>query len=355
MTEEERNERWAVYGGCREASTPEDPDEIGRLTTRRAHRGRPQAVRAGVPGGDTVREWSAPPDRAGSRRPKSVYEVLSRSSVSAEGVQVVSRRFPPGEYERPTSQWHLLALRPSGPDRRVWRLDGLTLEGTTGPDDVGVVAAGRPLTFEVRATIEVLSVVLHEGFVRRIAERAGVDPGRVEVLGGPSADDPQLARLVRSFLPEMGGGGLGGELHAEDVASQLAVHLLRRHSSLGRRHKREVARASAGPVPKRAISRALDYVNDNLAGRLSLKELAGAAGYSPNHFTKLFKDATGLPPHRYVVGRRVEMARSLLEGTELSLAEVARMSGFASQSHMGRAVKALTGATPARLRRESRR
>jgi AraC-like DNA-binding protein len=69
---------------------------------------------------------------------------------------------------------------------------------------------------------------------------------------------------------------------------------------MGDRDK-EVARGPAGLVQKRAISRALEYVQDNLAGNLSLQELAGAAGYSPHHFARLFKEATDLPPHRYVV------------------------------------------------------
>lgn len=123
---------------------------------------------------------------------------------------------------------------------------------------------------------------------------------------------------------------------------------------MGDRDK-EVAPGPADPVQKRAISRALEHVNDNLAGKLSLQELAGAAGYSPHHFARLFKEATGLPPHRYVVGERVGRARRLLEGTELPLAEVARMCGFSSQAHMGKRVRALTGATPAQLRREVRR
>lgn len=285
-------------------------------------------------------------------RPEGVREVLSRLFVSRGGVMVTDSRYQPGEYEL-LPYGHLLVLRRSGPHRRVWRVDGRTLEGTVGADAAGVMPAGRPLAFEVPETIETLSVALRESFVERIAERAGVDYGRLEVLCSPAVTDPALARLMRSFLPET--EGLGGELYAEGLAVQIAVHLLRRHSSLGSSNAQELARGPTGPVPKRAISRALDYVNDNLAGGLSLEEMAGAAGYSPHHFARLFKDATGMPPHRYVVGRRVEMAVGLLAGTDLPLVEVARMCGFSGQSHMGKSVKALTGATPARLRREARR
>ena len=312
----------------------------------------------GGQGGSIVRSRPAPLDPASlprpEARPKSVLEALSRSFVSTGGVLVASSRFPPGQY-KPASRGHLLALRPSGPHRRVWLVEGRTLEGTANADDIGVVPAGQPVTFEVLETTEALSVAVREDFVGRIAEGAGADPARLEVPGGLSVYDPVLAHIVRSFVPEMGGGGLGGELYAEALATQLAVHLLRRHSSLGRRGARELDRVPSGPFPNRAISRAVNRIHDDLAGKLHLEELAGAAGYSPHHFARLFKEATGLPPHRYVLRERVRRARGLLENTELPMAEVAQMCGFSNQSHMGRAVKALTGATPARLRREARR
>ena len=80
---------------------------------------------------------------------------------------------------------------------------------------------------------------------------------------------------------------------------------------MGDRDK-EIARGPAGLVQKRAISRALEYVHDNLAGNLSLQGLAGAAGYSPHHFARLFKEATGLPPHRYVVSVMDNHSRCIL-------------------------------------------
>ncbi len=71
---------------------------------------------------------------------------------------------------------------------------------------------------------------------------------------------------------------------------------------------------------------------------------------SPYHFSRLFKEAVGSPPHRYVVERRVERAKDLLRRTDLPISEVAREVGFSSQSHLHFHLKRLLGATPASLR-----
>ena len=69
--------------------------------------------------------------------------------------------------------------------------------------------------------------------------RDGVDPDRVEIVPLFSAPDPQIERIGLSLLSEMENGGLGGELYAESLATVLALHLLRNHSSLGRKLQAE--------------------------------------------------------------------------------------------------------------------
>jgi AraC family transcriptional regulator len=72
-------------------------------------------------------------------------------------------------------------------------------------------------------------------------------------------------------------------------------------------------------------------------------------------FARLFKEATGLPPHQYVIARRVERARQLLQGSaDLSLAEVAAHAGFSDQSQFARHFKRLVGVTPGQFRTSAR-
>jgi AraC family transcriptional regulator len=83
--------------------------------------------------------------------------------------------------------------------------------------------------------------------------------------------------------------------------------------------------------------------------------MAAVVGLNPYHFARQFKAATGLPPHQYVIGRRVERTKQLLQaGTGLSLAEVALRAGFSDQSQLSHHFKRLVGVTPGQFRTPSR-
>ena len=83
--------------------------------------------------------------------------------------------------------------------------------------------------------------------------------------------------------------------------------------------------------------------------------MAAVARLSAYHFARQFKVATGIPPHQYVITRRVERARQLLqEGTDLSLAEVAAHAGFSDQSQFTHHFKRVVGVTPGQFRTPAR-
>src|SRR5207248_11309415 len=103
---------------------------------------------------------------------------------------------------------------------------------------------------------------------------------------------------------------------------------------------------SPRPLPAAPLRRVLDYLNDNLAGPVSLADLAAVARVSVFHFARQFRGAVGEAPHRYVIRLRVERAQALLRHGRLSPAQVAAAVGFADQSHLNRHFKRLTGLTP---------
>jgi AraC-like DNA-binding protein len=83
--------------------------------------------------------------------------------------------------------------------------------------------------------------------------------------------------------------------------------------------------------------------------------MAAVARLNPYHFARQLKRATGLPPHQYVIARRVERAKQLLQGgDDFSLAEVAARAGFSDQSQFCRHFKRLVGVTPGRFRMHTR-
>ena len=83
--------------------------------------------------------------------------------------------------------------------------------------------------------------------------------------------------------------------------------------------------------------------------------MAAVARLSAYHFARQFKRATGLPPHQYVILRRVERAKQLLQaGAGQSLAEVAVRAGFSDQSQFCHHFKRTVGVTPGQFRTPAR-
>src|SRR5262249_35832341 len=86
-----------------------------------------------------------------------------------------------------------------------------------------------------------------------------------------------------------------------------------------------------------------------------LAQMGKAVHTSAYHFARQFKAATGIPPHQYVVARRVERAMQLLRGNdELSLADIATHAGFSDQSQLSAHFKRVVGVTPREFRRSER-
>ena len=101
----------------------------------------------------------------------------------------------------------------------------------------------------------------------------------------------------------------------------------------------------------RRLEAILGYIGEHLHAALTLRDLAAVVHLSPYHFARRFKESTGLPPHRYIIARRIERAKQLLRGgDELSLAQVAARVGFWDQGHFTRHFKRLVGVTPRRFR-----
>ena len=71
---------------------------------------------------------------------------------------------------------------------------------------------------------------------------------------------------------------------------------------------------------------------------------------SPGHFSHAFRQATGVAPHRYVLERRVERAKTLLRDSDMPIIEIAHLVGCSSHSHFSVLFNRITGMTPRQFR-----
>jgi AraC family transcriptional regulator len=94
----------------------------------------------------------------------------------------------------------------------------------------------------------------------------------------------------------------------------------------------------------------LNFIDARLDSDIALDDLAAEACLSPFHFSRLFRDATGLSPHRYVTDRRVQAAKDKLALNHSSLVEIALDTGFGSQANFIRVFRKATGLTPGQYR-----
>ena len=102
-----------------------------------------------------------------------------------------------------------------------------------------------------------------------------------------------------------------------------------------------------------SVKKACDYLIEHYAENVFLEQLALLAGLSPFHFSRVFSEQIGMPPHAFQTQVRVARARTLLlEGWSIS--EVAARTGFADQSHLTRHFKRLVGITPGRYQQNSK-
>ena len=108
-------------------------------------------------------------------------------------------------------------------------------------------------------------------------------------------------------------------------------------------------------LPHQKLQRVQAFIEEHLASRLRVDMLASVVHMSPFHFTRLFKQATGLSPHAYVTVFRGERAKRILAETPLPLIDVAASVGFQTQGHFTEVFRRHAGTTPRRFRRQAMR
>src|SRR5262245_40707842 len=253
------------------------------------------------------------------------------------------------DYAGQTHHGFTLFIQP--PDQYATRFAGVTRHVPPSPGSIILVPAGIPVQAHSSGSKDALYVYMEPGVVERVAAEAfELDPSKVSIPALYGLQHPQLRATMLAIRDELAVEGGGDRLAVESLANVLAVHLLRHASP-----PRLPARRADGALPHAKLNAVVEYVEEHLDTQLSLAQMAGAVHTSAYHFARQFKAATGMPPHQYVVARRVERAQQLLrQSDDLSLAEIALGAGFSDQSQLSTHFKRLIGVTPSRFRKSAR-
>lgn len=229
----------------------------------------------------------------------------------------------------------------NGHNRRWWFGSGCT----------DLTPANVPVTRSIKGRVEIVHIYLAPALVDEVAAEAyDADPAHVSVVAHVAIHDEALNGLGRLLLAEVESHAPGGRLLADMLTRALAVHMLRRYSSLAR----PGVDIPKNAMPSLRLRRAVEYMHSHLDEDLPLSKLAAVSGISLSRFARAFREATGEPPHRFLTKRRIEQACKLLEHTTLPIIEVGMRCGFSQPSHFATMFRQVTGISP-RAYRQARR
>ena len=102
------------------------------------------------------------------------------------------------------------------------------------------------------------------------------------------------------------------------------------------------------------IYEAVRYIEEHLSGKLTLNQVAGHIGLSPNYLSSLFKKELHISFVDYITEKRVIKAKELLLETDLKTHEVAEITGFADDSYFSKTFKKITGRLPSSFRKRTK-
>ena len=241
---------------------------------------------------------------------------------------------------------HRLTLHLAGPVLIHRTMDGHHDRKWSEKGHCSLLPAGVPVTRSFKGQSDFIVAHLSPAVVDEVAADVfGKQPEDVHLIDSLAVEDEMLGYLIQLLLTETESKASGTILFADLLSRGLALHLLRNYSS---------DRPILPPPPAITgwrLRRALDHMRAYQDQNVTLAQLAEVAGLGQTQFARAFRAATGDPPHRYLIGLRIEKARHLLESTKLPIIEVALRCGFDQPNHFATMFRKVTGLTPSAYRK----
>jgi AraC family transcriptional regulator len=269
---------------------------------------------------------------------------MSSTQAPWDGLRVERHRLPSFKAPEVMLLEPFLTITVEGGSGLEVRREGRTEHFAMGPGSACVLGAGHVPLMHVCGPVTSLFISLRSWMFAQSASD-------LLSLAGPrlrnayAVRDPHFFHIGMALSAEIEQGYPGGRLYGESLATALITHLLAGYSERGL-----PANSHKGAIASRRLRLVLDYIEENLAGDLSLAELGAVAEMSPCRFARAFRESMGFPPHNFVLRKRIARAQTMLESGSAPLSEISASLGFDSQSHFTAVFRKLVGTTPAAYR-----
>lgn len=169
------------------------------------------------------------------------------------------------------------------------------------------------------------------------------EPRALQLQESTFLDDAQQAQRFRQLI------ALNWSEPGERLLTSSLAHEMLSHTLLNQVGLRQGLRLKGG-LAAHQRRQLVEYIDNQLAEPISLGQLAGMCALSEYHFARMFRESFGLPPHQYLLARRLAHARQLLRSTRQPLGEIALACGFASASHFTHRFRQAMHGTPGEYR-----
>ena len=218
-----------------------------------------------------------------------------------------------------------------------------------GRGDIFVTRSKTP--YEVRHSSRVgeeLEIIqVHVAVDHWLESLEAVYPGKgdeVDVIDFFGRDEA-LAYLCFACAEMLSSGTLGKSKSVADLAQLIASFLAEKYT--GRASEKPDFR---GGLPIRQLRKVEDHVHENLAEDISVEALAELVDLSPFHFSRVFKQATGMSPLQFVTRERITYAQQLIRETARSIIDIGLEVGYTSPSYFTKVFRRVTAVRPTDFR-----
>lgn len=164
---------------------------------------------------------------------------------------------------------------------------------------------------------------------------------------GRFVDDGVINSLGHCLLPALHGEHRGNQLFVDHVLLAVRDHLASSYGS-----GRPMCHVIQGGLAAWQQRKAKEMMREHLVEGIALTELAQACRLSTSAFVRAFRKSLGMPPHQWLMQRRIDRSVELMRNRSMPLAEVALSCGFADQSHFTRSFGRRMGRSPGAWRRD---
>lgn len=256
-------------------------------------------------------------------------------------VQPFSSSFPPVDSL-------LISMVLKGHATGIFEVDEIEYEIVLQPGSIIILPPDVQLDVTLKDPAEFINIYVSKKIVNDIIIDFSASGNSILRLDHSfSIYDDFIEQTINSLKEMLYSGSRFSSIEVQYIARVLVARVISKYST----NASENLNTDAGlSVP--VLQRTFDFIDENLHRRIVIDRLAVTAGVGTAQFARLFKRATNVTLHQYIIKRRVERARDLLTETDTPIAEIAHECGFADQVHLTRFFGRIVGTSPASYRKK---